>query len=170
MSEFSKDELINQAEKKAEEAVAALKARSKKLALAESCTSGMISALLANTDGASNVLWGAFVCYTQQAKVSMLGLDNEKLNYYGLVSEETAGSMAKGAMQKSGADIAAAVTGLAGAKGDEKGVPAGTIWIAAEMKSGKTETRKFHFSGQRNIVRTQAAIAVLDLINEFLAD
>jgi len=169
MPELNKDELTKLAEKKAEETIEALKAKGKKLALAESCTAGMISALLANTGGASQFLWGSFVCYTQEAKVSMLGLDNEKLNACGLINEETSVSMARGALQKSGADIAASVTGLAGAGGDDRGTPVGTVWIAAALKNGKTEARGFHFSGSRNIVRIQAAIAVLDLIMEFIS-
>jgi len=163
MSECNKDELLKQAEKTAEEVTEKLKTLSVKLALAESCTAGLISALLANTSGASGVIWGSFVCYTQEAKVSMLGLDNDRLNAYGLVSGETACSMAQGALLKSGAKIAAAVTGLAGPGGDGSGVPVGTVWAAVAQKDGKTEAREFHFSGSRNEVRIQAAIAALNM-------
>jgi len=163
-----KDLIYKQAEKKAEEITEKLKKLSVKIALAESCTAGMISALLANTEGASGVLWGSFVCYTQEAKVSMLGLDNERLNTCGLVSRETACSMAQAAMQKSCADIGASVTGLAGPFGDGSGVPVGTVWTSAALKNGRTEAREYHFKGSRNAVRAQAAVAALDLINEFL--
>jgi len=166
MSECNISESIKQAEKTAEEIIERCKTLSIKLALAESCTAGIISAFLANTSGASRVLWGSFVCYTQEAKVSMLGLDNEKLNKYGLVSRETALSMAQGALLKSGAGIGAAVTGLAGPGGDGSGVPVGTIWTAAALKNGRTEAKEFHFSGSRDIVRIRAAIAALDLIAE----
>ena len=166
MSECNNSGLIKQAEKTAEEIIERCKTLSIKLALAESCTAGIISAFLANTSGASRVLWGSFVCYTQEAKVSMLGLDNEKLNKYGLVSRETALSMAQGALLKSGAGIGAAVTGLAGPGGDGSGVPVGTIWTAAALKNGRTEAKEFHFSGSRDIVRIRAAIAALDLIAE----
>jgi PncC family amidohydrolase len=162
------EELIKKAEKAAECLIDKLKKRSLKLALAESCTAGMVSALLANTNGASAVLWGSFVCYMQEAKVSMLGLDDNVLKTNGLVSRETAGLMAAQTLKKSGADMAAAVTGLAGPEGDGSDVPVGTVWAAAAWKDGKTETREFRFSGSRNAVRALAAIALIELIMEIL--
>ncbi|MDR0501730.1 MAG: nicotinamide-nucleotide amidohydrolase family protein [Treponema sp.] len=142
-------------------------AKPRTLALAESCTAGLVSALLAETPGASGVLWGSFVCYTKEAKISMLGLDSEKLASCGLVSEETARGMADGALEKSGADIAAGVTGLAGPGAeDASGSPVGTVWIAAALKNGHTRARKFHFTGSRNNVRILAAIAALEEISE----
>jgi len=157
MSEFKN--IRKAAENKAQEALEKLKTHSLKLALAESCTAGLISALIADTQGASSYLWGSFVCYTREAKVSMLGLDNETLC---LVSRETAGAMAQSALKKSGADIAAAVTGLAGPQGDGSSVPVGTVWIS--IASGRTEIKEFHFSGGRNSIRYQAAIAVFNEI------
>lgn len=141
------------------------------LALAESCTAGLVSQLLAGTPGASAVLWGAFVCYSPEAKTAMLGIEKEKIAAFGLVSGETAQLMAFGALEKSGADMAAAVTGLAGPEGDGSAVPVGTVWAAVVCKNGSEtgklsgETRKFHFSGSRNEVRLQAAIAVLELLD-----
>jgi len=162
------EDLTIYAEKTAEALIEKLKTLSFKLALAESCTAGMISSLLANTAGASSVLWGSFVCYTQEAKVSMLGLDDGKLSAYGLVSRETAVSMAEGALQKSGANLAAAVTGLAGPDGDGSNVPVGTVWVAVTAQNGGTTAREFHFTGCRNTVRLRAAIAVLESIQTLL--
>lgn len=161
-------ELTARADKTAKRVIEKLTNLSFTLALAESCTAGLISNLIANIPGASNVLWGSFVCYTQEAKISMLGLDSEKLKANGLVSRETACSMAAGALEKSGANIAASVTGLAGPGGDGSGVSVGTIWIAAALRSGKTETRNFHFTGERNYIRLCAATAVLKLIENDL--
>jgi PncC family amidohydrolase len=161
-------DLTARAEKTAEALIQKLKALSIKLALAESCTAGMISGLLANTAGASSVLWGSFVCYTQEAKVSMLGLDDGELSAHGLVSRETAVSMAEGALQKSGASFAASVTGLAGPDGDGSNVPIGTIWAATAARNGGTTAREFHFTGCRNTVRLRAAIAVLESIQTLL--
>jgi len=167
-------ELVAIAEKKAEEVIEKLKTFSFTLALAESCTAGLVSGLLANTSGASSVLWGSYVCYTQDAKVNMLSLDNDALNANGLVSRETACSMAEGALKKSGADLSAAVTGLAGPDSDGR-VPGGTIWIAAAGQDAGTpdkaklqtaEAKEFHFSGARNEVRLRAAAAVLEMILE----
>jgi len=143
------------------------------VALAESCTAGLVSNLLAGIPGASAVLWGSFVCYTREAKVSMLGLDRDALAAHGLVSGETARAMASGAMEKSGANLAAAVTGLAGPSGDGSNVPVGTVWVAASARgaasNGETTlVREFHFSGSRNAVRLRAAIAVLESIKSIL--
>jgi len=164
----SETELKVQAEKAAERALKKLNERSFTLALAESCTAGLISALLAEIPGTSKTLFGSFVCYTKDAKVSMLGIDKDALDAHGLVSKETASLMAVGALKKSGANIATAVTGLAGPEGDGSGIPVGTVWVAAAIKDGKTTTREFHFTGSRNAVRTRAAIAVLELIDEIL--
>ena len=161
-------ELRAVAEKAAEAFVLKLSAASRTLALAESCTAGLISELLASVPGASNVLWGSFVCYTQAAKISMLGISREKLLYHGLVSRETACLMAAGALQKSGADIAAAVTGLAGPKGDGSDVTVGTVWVAAAQRDGSTEAKGFHFTGSRHEVRLQAAIAVIEFLQNTL--
>jgi len=156
------------AEKKARDVLQRIKELSMTLALSESCTAGLISSLLANVPGASTALWGSYVCYTQEAKVSMLGLDNEKLSVFGLVSKETVSSMAAMTLKKSGADIAVSVTGLAGPDGDGSCVPVGTVWIAAYFKDGDTSIREFHFEGSRNAVRLQAAIAALDLLQSAL--
>jgi len=169
MSECNANEqLIKRAEKKAACLIEKLKAVSQKLVLAESCTGGLISSLLAEIPGASGVLWGSFVCYTKEAKVSMLGLKESSLSADGLVSEKTAYSMAAGALQKSGADIAAAVTGLAGPDGDGSGVPVGTVWTSAALRDGEIKTKVFHFTGSRNEVRLCAAFAVLEEIQKIL--
>jgi len=161
-------DLAFKAEKAAEELIHKLRAKSMTLALAESCTAGLISALLAGTPGASGVLWGSFVCYTKEAKVSLLGLDSAALVKYGLVSAETACLMADGALQKSGADLAASVTGLAGPEGDGSPVPVGTVWTAVALRDGEPEAKEFHFTGSRNAVRLRAAAAVLECIQNAL--
>jgi len=163
-------ELTALAEKTAEMLVEKLKSLSITLALAESCTAGLVSGFLANIPGASAVLWGSFVCYTREAKISMLGLDSDELLAYGLVSRETAVSMAQGALNKSGAGIAAAVTGLAGPGGDGSGVPAGTVWIAAALRGGEIKAGEYHFSGSRNVVRIRAVAALLEMIKNILTN
>jgi len=158
-------QLLMQAEIAAKTAVEKLKSCSYSIALAESCTAGLISGLLADVPGASSVLWGSFVCYTKNAKIFMLDLKTSELDAHGLVSKETACSMAKNALQKSGAKIAASVTGLAGPEGDGSSVPVGTIWTAA-ADSTAVESKEYHFTGPRNAVRICAAIAVLEMINK----
>jgi nicotinamide-nucleotide amidase len=165
MPEDNESEQLNkQAEEKAACLINELKAVSKKLVLAESCTGGLISSLLAQVPGASGVLWGSFVCYTKEAKISMLGLKESEISADGLVSEKTAYSMAEGALQKSGADISAAVTGLAGPDGDGSNTPVGTVWTAVNLRGEEINTKMFNFTGSRNEVRLYAACAVLDEI------
>ena len=165
--EFITAELKTIAEKTAEAVMEKLKSLSFTLALAESCTAGLISALLVNTSGASENFWGSFVCYKQEAKVAMLGLNNETLAAQGIVSRETVCSMAAGVLQKSGADITAAITGFVGPNGDDK-VRGGTIWIAVAKRDGEMFVKEFHFYGSRNTVRIRAAIAVLEEILKVL--
>jgi len=162
-------EVSLRAEKTAELVIEKLKKLSLKLVLAESCTAGLVSGLLANTSGASSVLWGSFVCYTQEAKVSMLALDNDALNAHGLVSRETACSMAQGALQNSGADIAVSVTGLAGPDGDGR-AKVGTIWTAVALRGGKIEPKEFFFTGSRNLVRIHAVNSALEIILNKLSE
>ncbi|MCL2810221.1 MAG: CinA family protein [Treponema sp.] len=161
------EKIKNHAEKTADKLIEKLKALGLKLALAESCTAGLVSSLLVNKSGASSVLWGSFVCYTQEAKVSMLDIDNNKLDEHGLVSRDTACSMAEKVLEKSAADLAASVTGLAGPLGDGSGVPIGTVWIAVAKKDGAIFAKEFNFTGSneplpRNEVRYRAAASVLE--------
>jgi PncC family amidohydrolase len=161
-------ELVKKAEKTAQELVEKLKKISITLALAESCTAGLVSSLLVRVPGASCVLWGSFVCYTNEAKVSMLALNDTEIAENGPVSRKVACLMAEAALQKSGANMAASVTGLAGPAlpNDESMPPAGTIWVAIALKSGVALAREFHFKGSRNDVRIHAAIAVMEMIME----
>jgi len=157
-------ELKTQAEKTAQTLVNELKERSLTLALSESCTAGLVSSFIAGVPGASAVLWGSFVCYTPEAKVSMLGIDKALISTRGAVSKETTSSMALGALQKSGTDIAAAVTGLAGPDGDGSNAPVGTVWIAAAQKGGSIKVNGHRFTGSREAVRIHAAITALETI------
>jgi PncC family amidohydrolase len=142
--------------------VLALGEKQLSLALAESCTAGLAAALIASVPGASRVLWGSFVCYTAQAKAAMLGLDPQRLDQFGLVSGETACDMAKGALEKSGADIAAAVTGLAGPDGDGSDTPVGRVWLASVLQGGSPRAKAYNFSGSRNEIRLKAALVLME--------
>jgi len=155
------DNIEAQAEELARQLAAQLIKQKLTLALAESCTAGLIADLLARQSGVSAALWGSFVCYTPDAKQRMLGIERDFLERYGLVSAETACEMALRARGLSGASIAAAVTGIAGPSGDGSGVPVGTVWIAAAWGNNCRE-KKLHFEGTRATVRMQAAAAVLE--------
>ncbi|MCL2834716.1 MAG: CinA family protein [Treponema sp.] len=132
-----------------------------KTAAAESCTAGLAADLLARIPGASKVLWGSFVCYTPEAKIRMLGVGEDTLKRYGAVSRETACEMAKGALEKSGADFAFSITGVAG-PGMDGSIPAGTVWISAAHKGDDVNAKLFKFRGSRNTVRRRAAKKAID--------
>ncbi|MDR2798191.1 MAG: CinA family protein [Treponema sp.] len=145
----------------AEEVISRLATASQTLVLAESCTAGLAADLLAQVPGASRVLWGSYVSYTGAAKIAMLGLDEGILRRYGAVSRETACAMAQGALQRSRAAIAAAVTGLAGPEGDGTPVPVGTVWIATAVRGKEVQAHMFQYTGSRQEVRSAAAEAVI---------
>jgi PncC family amidohydrolase len=128
---------------------------------AESCTAGLVADLIAQVPGASRVFWGSFVCYSIEAKQRMLGVDPGFILKHGAVSRETACAMAEGALIRSGADMAAAVTGLAGPDGDGSSIPVGTVWIGVALRGGKSRGSIFHYTGSRNEVRLAAALETL---------
>jgi PncC family amidohydrolase len=149
----------------AEELIRAAAERGLRLVLAESCTAGLVSSLLAEVSGASRVLWGSYVTYTPEAKKGMLDLDPVILEKHGAVSRETALAMAEGALKESGADLAASVTGLAGPDGDGSGKPVGTVFIAGVHRAGgPAETREYHFTGSRHGIRRAAAGELIALL------
>ncbi|MDR0452332.1 MAG: CinA family protein [Treponema sp.] len=149
----------------AEKLIRAASEKGLKVVLAESCTAGLASSLLAEVGGASGALWGSYVVYTPEAKRAMLGLESAVLEKYGAVSRETALAMAEGALRRSGADIAAAVTGLAGPEGDGSGKPVGTVFIAGVCRAGgPAETREYRFAGSRNSIRLEAAGELIALL------
>lgn len=139
--------------------------RGKTLVTAESLTGGGIGALLTSVSGASEVYKGGVISYTNAVKESVLGVPGEVLERCGAVSAPVAGHMASGARKLLKADVAVAVTGLAGPGGDEYGNPVGTVFIGYEDAYG-AQVRHFCFEGNRDAVRHQTARAALELILE----
>ena len=135
----------------------------KTLATAESCTGGMIGQLLTSVSGASKVYKGGVISYTNEVKQNVLGVDGETLQKIGPVSAPVAEAMAAGACKVLNADVAVSVTGLAGPGGDDFGNPVGTVFIGFSSESC-SEVQEFHFAGDRESVRRQAAEAALKLI------
>ncbi|MDR0375461.1 MAG: CinA family protein [Treponema sp.] len=156
----------------AAEVVRKLSTCSKTLVTAESCTAGLVSGAIAAIPGASKVLWGGFITYTVDAKISALGVDEAVVRRFGAASGETAAAMARGALENSAADLSIAVTGLAGPDGDGGATPVGAVWtaIASREKEGVSlaGTTSFHFEGNRNEVRIRAVEAVLRQIAAFI--
>lgn len=144
-------------------AMAALFANNLTVAVAESLTGGMISQALTDIPGASNVLLGSFVTYTEQTKKSMLGVSEEILRTYGAVSEPCARAMAEQARKLTGSGLAVSATGLAGPGGGTDETPVGTVFIALAAKEGTTCV-KLRFGGDRHRVRSLAALHALNAL------
>lgn len=140
-----------------------LRAKSWKLAVAESCTGGLICQRITSVAGASDYFERAFITYSNQAKMEMLGVSPDLLNQHGAVSEPTARAMAEGALQQASADVALAVTGIAGPAGGTPDKPVGTVFIACSTNS-HTTVHKHLFAGPRAVVREQSAQAALVLL------
>ena len=159
---------INQ---RAEAVIAAYAARGLKLALAESCTGGLISAALINVPGASKVVDRGLVTYANEAKMELLGVPAEILDSAGAVSAETARAMAEGAVAYDGIDAAVAVTGIAGPDGGTAEKPVGLVHIAA-LRSGQVSRHRECRFGDigRDEVRIATVIAALDMLTELVAD
>ena len=137
----------------------------KRLATAESLTGGGIGQTITSVSGASAVFAGGIISYTNKVKHKVLGVPVETLNTLGPVSAPVAQAMAQGARNVIGADVAVAVTGLAGPDGDEFGNPVGTVFIG--YADGHTAfARECHFEGDRAEVREQTIEAALALILE----
>ena len=141
----------------------ALTERGLTVATAESCTGGLVAAKLVNYPGISAALGEAHVTYANEAKVRYCGVKEETLAAYGAVSEQTAREMAQGLREKSGADIAAATTGIAGPGGGTKEKPVGLVYVACASRHGVTVER-LQLNGSRERVRNLAALKALDLI------
>ena len=138
------------------------------LVTAESCTGGLIAALLTEIPGSSDVFERGFVTYSNASKTQMLGVDADLIAESGAVSEPVAAAMAQGARKKSGVALAVAVTGIAGPSGGSAEKPVGTVIIAV-VSENNTTVQTFHFSGDRNAVRLQSAEAALAMISAALS-
>lgn len=151
-----------------EEIAQVLTKKKKTLAIAESCTGGLLSHRITNIPGSSKYFIGGIVAYSNSLKTSILGVPAGTMKKYGAVSREVALAMAKGARRAFKSDIAAAVTGIAGPGGGSKAKPVGLAYIA--FSGGKkTVTRRVKFKGSRLSLKKKFSEAVLKLIIEVLA-
>ena len=144
-----------------------LRRRGLRLAMAESCTGGLVSHLVTNVAGASSYFVGGVTAYANQAKVRLLGVKWETLENYGAVSAETVIEMARGVRTALEADIGISTSGIAGPGGGTPGKPVGTVWIG--LSARETETAQhFLWPGDRLAVKEQSAQAALALLAEYL--
>ncbi len=135
-----------------------------KLALAESCTGGMLGKLLTDPAGSSAYFVLDAVVYANTAKRGLLGVSAELLEQHGAVSVEVAAAMAEGALEKSGADLAVSITGVAGPGGGSASRPVGTVCFGLAVRGQKTFAERRQLSGERNRVRVLSAYVALELI------
>lgn len=136
---------------------------------AESCTGGMLSSRLINVPGVSEVYKAGFVTYSNKAKRKVLGVKRGTLDRHGAVSRQTAEEMAKGAAMAAKADVAVALTGIAGPDGGTKDKPVGLVYIACSVK-GNVVVEEYHFKGNRAKVREASASAALILMRRCILE
>lgn len=152
----------------AEEVLAANRALGKTIAVAESCTGGLVAGALTEIAGSSDVFDRGFITYSNEAKAQMLGVSPEIIDTFGAVSIAVAWAMAQGALARSGADVAVAITGIAGPGGGSEKKPVGTVVFArarrgADPREIVTDQHQFGDLG-RSAIRLQAVRCALELL------
>ncbi len=148
----------------AEAVLDALRKAGLRVAVAESCTGGLVAGLLTAVAGSSDVVERGFVVYTNEAKQELLGVPAALLETVGAGSEEVARAMAEGALKQSNAQISVAVTGIAGPGGGTEEKPVGLVHIAAARDGAETLLESHVFDGGRDAVRMQSVAAALALV------
>jgi nicotinamide-nucleotide amidase len=153
---------------KARQVVDANRAAGRRIAVAESCTGGLVCAAITEIPGSSDVLEAGFVTYSNAAKISELGVSSDVVETFGAVSVATAWAMARGALHATGADVAVAITGIAGPGGGTAAKPVGTVVFARAEKDEDpsritADQRLFKDEGRAGI-RLQAAVCALELL------
>ena len=144
-----------------------LRERGLKLALAESCTGGLVGDRITNISGSSEYFPGGIVSYSNEAKVRFLGVSWDTLNSYGAVSKETVLEMARGARTVFNADIGISVSGIAGPTGAMPGKPVGTTWFGLSTSSGEW-ARHFIWDGDREQNKQYSSEAALQFVIDYL--
>lgn len=148
----------------AAETVAELKAAGITVATCESCTGGLIAGALTSVSGSSDVVYGGFVTYANEAKIAMVGVPYGLLKQFGAVSKEVAMAMADGAMGAAGTHLAVAVTGIAGPNGGSDDKPVGLVHFAVATEDGTTHLKKVFAGMDRDAVRHATVIQALKMV------
>jgi nicotinamide-nucleotide amidase len=148
--------------------VIALAQRGRTLALAESCTGGLIGSIVTDVAGSSACFLGAVVPYSNASKEALLGVPKQTMVQHGSVSAETALAMAHGARERFGSDIGVGVTGITGPGGGTAEKPVGLVHIACVGPSGVVLQRRFVWGGGRVENKRRSALAALELVMELV--
>jgi nicotinamide-nucleotide amidase len=139
-----------------------------KLAVAESCTGGLLGERITNIPGSSDVFLGGVIAYHNDVKRNELGVRQEDIERYGAVSEQVALQMASGIRERFAADVGVSVTGIAGPGGGTPEKPVGLVWIA--VHGSDVRARRFHVGGDRAEIRQRAAQAALEMVRRALSN
>lgn len=139
-----------------------------KLALAESCTAGLLAARITDRPGSSEYFAGGVVSYSDEAKSELLGVDPELIKAHGAVSSEVAQAMAQGALDRFGADVSCAITGIAGPGGGTKEKPVGLVWWCVRDAEGNELVRDVVIPGDRVEIRDRAVTVAMQLLRRLL--
>lgn len=156
--------------RRVEAVLAACRTRGLRIATAESCTGGLIAGALTAVPGSSDVVERGFVTYTNESKTAMLDVPAPLIAAHGAVSEPVAVAMAEGALAHSPADIAIAVTGIAGPTGGTVEKPVGLVHLAAARRGGVTLQERHVFAGDRTAVREQTVEIALRMIERLMKE
>lgn len=146
-----------------------LKERKLTLAVAESCTGGYLSKTITDLPGSSAYFWGGAITYSNEAKNTLIGVNDQMIRDFGAVSEETAREMAAGIKKTAGSNIAIAITGIAGPDGGTDNKPVGLVYIAL-LSDEKEKVYKLHFNSHREGNRILAVKSALDIVRRYLCD
>lgn len=146
-----------------------LRARGHSLAVAESCTGGLLGERITAIPGSSDYFWGGVIGYENEAKISLLSVPRDLLESHGAVSGEAATAMAAGVRSLSGAEVGLAVTGIAGPAGGSPEKPVGTVWLGISTLAGDRAVH-LRLPGDREGIRIRAAQAALDLVRRSLLE
>jgi nicotinamide-nucleotide amidase len=150
----------------AETVLTLCRARSWRLATAESCTGGLVAAALTAIAGSSDVVERGFFAYSNNAKREMLGVSEETIAAHGAVSAETAAAMARGAIAQARVDLAVSVTGIAGPGGGTPQKPVGIVYLGVARRDGATRVERRVLPGERGEVRRAATVLALELLRD----
>ncbi|MEW8508272.1 MAG: CinA family protein [Candidatus Thiodiazotropha sp.] len=141
-----------------------------RLVVAESCTGGWLAKILTDLPGSSDWFDRGYVTYSNRAKQAMLGVSSATLQRHGAVSEACVVEMTQGALDESGADVALAISGIAGPGGGTPEKPVGTVCFSWQVKGQDANSKRIRFDGDRNQVRWQAVVHALQQLEGLLND
>lgn len=146
-----------------------LRSSGKTLAVAESCTGGLLAGAITAVPGSSGYFLGGVVAYHNDVKTAVLGVPRRLIDSRGAVSAQVAAAMAEGVLERFPADVSIATTGVAGPGGGSREKPAGTVWVAVAFRDGVRYSHRFRFRGDRAKVRREAVRASLAAAARLLA-